>query len=392
MELPNDTPERLQETVAQLQAREAQHMRDLETLRESEELFRSIYAESPICIEVCDASGEIVDGNAACLDMFGIHDTERRWPSLFRDPYMPESAKAALRRNETVRYEASVDFDGLVIDRHYRGTRHGTGVFDILVSPLSVRVGQSVPGYLIEVQEVTHLKKAETRLRVYQEQLRSLASQLSLVEERERRSLATVLHDEVGQALAVIKIELGLVRPAIAGPDVALRLDEVQAILDDTIRHIRSLTFDLSPPILYELGLEPALEWLAEQHQARHGIPVRMHDDGRPKPLSDDVRGLLYRTIRELLGNVAKHAGAREVLLSVKRAGSNIRIEVKDDGIGFDPHDTALATRGFGLFNIRERLTAIGGHLSIESEPGHGTKITMVAPIATDAACQEHIV
>ncbi len=382
--------EQLRKKIAELQAREGLQRDQIAELRESGELFRSIYTESPISIELCDANGKIVDVNRACLDMFGMYRVaDRKWPSLFEDPLVPEQVKKAIVKNETVRYEVSVDFDRERSSGGYKGTRHGTGVFDVLVSPLGVRVARSSTGYLIEVQEVTDLKQAEGRVSAYQDQLRSLASQLSIAEERERRSLAADLHDQVGQALAIIKLKLGLVRQHVADPDAGPHLDEIRALLDEAISHTRSLTFDLSPPILYELGLEPALEWLAEQFQQKYGIPVQMHDDGQLKPLGDDVRGMLFRAVRELLINVAKHARAQNVALTVNRIEGSISIQVKDDGAGFDGRDSMQPARGFGLFNIRERLTAIGGRLGIESERGHGATITVVAPLTVDDVVSE---
>ncbi len=382
--------ERLRKTVAELQAREAQYRREIGQLQESEDLFRSVYRESPISIELLDAGGRIVDVNKACLDMFGMRETvDRNWPALFDDPIVPDDVKNALLKNETVRYEVSMDFDDLRTHGLYKGTRRGIASFDVLICPLGARVGSSLTGYLVEMQEVTGLKRAQQQLRTYQEQLRSLASQLSVAEERERRRLAADLHDQVGQALAVIKLKLGPLRQSIGNSETKSYLDEIRDLLEKAISQTRSLTFDLSPPMLYELGLEPALEWLAEEFQAKHGISTQLQDDGRAKPLDDDIRGLLFRAANELLINVAKHARAREVLLSVKRVNENICIQVKDDGVGFDSEDSTRPAHGFGLFNIRERLTAIGGHIEIKSKPGWGTAVILVAPLSGDKSASE---
>jgi signal transduction histidine kinase len=144
------------------------------------------------------------------------------------------------------------------------------------------------------------------------------------------------------------------------------------------------LTFELSPPVLYELGFEAAMEWLVRQMREQHGLSTEFRGDGQTKPLEDNVRVLLFQAVRELLVNVAKHAQARNVTVSTQMAGDEIRVDVEDDGVGFDvsqagSHD--YKTGGFGLFSIRERLGHIGGYLNVESKPGVGTRITLVAPI-----------
>ena len=162
-------------------------------------------------------------------------------------------------------------------------------------------------------------------------------------------------------------------------------LEDVCNSIGQTIQDTRTLTFDLSSPVLYELGFEMAVsEWLTDQIQKKHGITVEFEDDGEPKPLDDDVRILLFRDVRELLINVVKHAQAHKVKVSIKKLGEQICITVEDDGVGFDPAEvlSMAAKRGeFGLFSIRERLERLGGHLEIESKPGSGCRIKMMAPL-----------
>jgi len=235
--------------------------------------------------------------------------------------------------------------------------------------------------------DVVQRKRAEERLMAYQENLRSLASELSLVEERERRQIASFLHDEIGQSLAAIRMKFAALRQAGGSADIAGMVDEIQALLEWTIRDTRSLTFELSPPILYELGLEAALEWLGEKIGEEHGIRIEFEDDAHSKPLEDDVRGLLFRAVDELLINIVKHANTRSGKVSILRDGDHVRIVVEDDGVGFDATEIGSRTsqdRGFGLFSIRERLGYIGGCVEVESERGHGTRVTLIAPLRGD--------
>lgn len=247
---------------------------------------------------------------------------------------------------------------------------------------LTNEVGNLV-GTLSSGEDVTERKRAEEKIYAYQEQLRSLASELSLIEERERRRIATGLHDHIGQSLAIAKLKLASLRELISSIDFVGSLDEIHELIDQAIQYTRSLTFELSPPILYELGFEAALEWLAEQIQEQHRILVNFEDDKKPKPLVNDVRVLLFQAVRELLINVVKHAQARKAKISVRRENNNIKIIVEDDGVGFFPPEDKLLgkTRRFGLFSIRERLKYLGGLMEIESKPGQGTRVTLVAPL-----------
>ncbi|MFH1570039.1 MAG: sensor histidine kinase [Gemmatimonadota bacterium] len=231
--------------------------------------------------------------------------------------------------------------------------------------------------------EIAERRQAEQRLLLYQDRLRSMASELILTEERERRRFATDLHDHIGQTLAVVQMKIdALQAPAGTGPG-GPSLGDVSALIDRMDEDIRSLTFELSPPVLYELGLTAGLEWLSEQLQAQHGLPIQVEDDREPKPLDDDVRTLIFRAVRELLVNVIKHARASGVTVSLERDGDRICATVSDDGIGFD---TAAQTGsrdggGFGLFSIRERMSSIGGAVEIRSTPGHGTWARLTAPL-----------
>ncbi|MFZ3137570.1 MAG: CHASE3 domain-containing protein [Thermodesulfovibrionales bacterium] len=242
----------------------------------------------------------------------------------------------------------------------------------------------NITGSVHIIRDITEQKKVEEKLRTYQEQLRSLASQLSLIEEQERRRIATDIHDHIGQTLALCKIKLGTLQESFSSTDYAESMNEIRNLIEQTIQYTRSLTFELSPPILYELGLEAGVEWLGEQILRRHGINFEFEDDRKSKPLNDEARILLFQAVREVLINVAKHAQAHNARVSIQRDNDNIRINVEDDGIGFDASkiDSFLGDiKGFGFFSVRERLNYIGGYIEVESKLGRGTRVTLVAPL-----------
>jgi len=233
--------------------------------------------------------------------------------------------------------------------------------------------------------DITERKGADEKLIDYQAQLKSLASQLILAEERERRRIAMELHDRISQTLAICKLELDALRASASCKSFPQALDEVSDSLGKAIADTRSLTFDLSFPLLYELGFEAAVAaWLTEQIEKKYGIATEFKEDKEHKPLDDDVRVLLFRSVQELLINAVKHSQAKKVTVSVRKVGDRIYVSVEDNGVGFNVKEAAGTvgkTGGFGLFSIRERLEELDGHFEIESEPGKGTKVILMAPL-----------
>ena len=230
--------------------------------------------------------------------------------------------------------------------------------------------------------DITERKHAEEQVLGYQRRLQALATELTRTEQRERRELATLLHDTVSQSLALAEIKLAALRNA-APESRHAQLDEIREIVRQATEGTRSLTWQLSPLILHELGLGPALEWLGEQMTQQYGVRYRFVDDGQPKPLNENTRILLFTAVRELLINVAKHAKAANAQVVLRVAGDTLEIRVEDDGIGMpvsSEKSPSRRFRGFGLFNIHERLSAFGGRLEIASRADRGTCAKLVVP------------
>jgi signal transduction histidine kinase len=213
-------------------------------------------------------------------------------------------------------------------------------------------------------------------------QLRRLIFELSMTEDRERRAVALDLHDHLGQLLSVANVKLAALRAG--GTASANALAELSDLLMQAERVVRSLAFQISPPVLYELGLVPALEWLTEEMKTVYGITVTVHDDGKPKPLDQAIRSILFRAARELLINVSKHAKVGTARIDVHRSDGGVEVTISDAGVGFDPAALPVpsARGGFGLPSVRERLAAIGGEFAIQSVPGDGTVARLRAPFA----------
>ena len=213
--------------------------------------------------------------------------------------------------------------------------------------------------------------------------LRDLSAALFRVEENERRELAILLHDVLGQQLVAARLQLGALTPA---PGDAEAVRDVVALLDDAHQAVRSATFQLRPPILQDLGLVAGLRWLARETSAQFKLPIAVIAEDTLPRLAGDPEYLLFRCVRELLLNVVKHAGATAARVEVGGDEDDILvIRVSDDGKGFDPPRLAAdrpESRSFGLLSVRERIIGLGGHVRIDSAPGHGTRVELHIPLA----------
>ena len=232
------------------------------------------------------------------------------------------------------------------------------------------------------IVNIAQRRRAEERLTHNQERLRALASELVMAEESERRRLALDFHDSLSPFLNSAKMKLDALRRSSA-PDERLR--EIEELITEAQRSTRSLTFELSPPILYDLGLEAAMQWLAEDTGKRYDLEVSYRNARQLEPMDERLSLLLFRAVRELLVNVAQHAGTNRARLFVYRETDDVRVDVEDDGRGF-PAGFDLAKRverplkeRFGLFSIRERLVEFGGRMEIQSSPG-STVVTLTLP------------
>lgn len=233
------------------------------------------------------------------------------------------------------------------------------------------------------VYDITERKEAENEIRKNQKELRAMAAQLQLAEEQERRRIAQDLHDSIGQILSFSGRELKFLQKSVPEKE-AKAIEEIANQLDLAVTQARTLSFDLSPSILYDLGFEVAVEDLVDKFCREKGMNCSFKNSTQPKPLTDDVKVLLYRSIRELLINAAKYSKAEHVKVSIFRSSSDIYIKVEDNGCGFDIsilNDNSTKRKGFGIFSIHERLNHIGGKLNIESVKNRGTTAVIIAPL-----------
>ena len=213
-----------------------------------------------------------------------------------------------------------------------------------------------------------------------QNNLRRLSNRLVQAQEGERRALSRELHDEVGQMMTALGIELGNIEDLRGNSDVEafqLRLEDAKRLNADAMRAIRDLAMGLRPSMLDDLGLEAALEWQGREFSRHTGVPATVRVEGALDGLSDSQRTCIYRVVQEALTNCARHAKASNVLVSVTAKGKEVAVVVQDDGVGFSSRSSM---RGLGLLGIQERVSALEGKVKISSEPMRGTTIRVSLP------------
>jgi PAS domain S-box-containing protein len=367
-----------------------------QALRESERRFRLMAHQLPLMVWAYDPDHDCTMINKIACGWFGVSE-ERLLGRGFIDFLHPDD-RAAYLASFAAGIEARVAAQAQCRARHADGSwrwieSHG--------QPVLGADGEYV-GMLGASFDVTERKQVEEALRRshdalqhYAGQLSRLASQLTLAEQRERERLAKLLHDHLQQLLVGAVFGVDRLSRRLAGPDApdgaADALAGVKDLLNQSVEAARTLVADLSPPILHEGGLGSALEWLARQMEARHGLAVALWLDADVEPQREDVRRVLFESVREALFNIVKHTDCDSAQVRMARGlDGHLCVEIRDHGAGFDPAglDTgAHAGTGLGLLAMRERLRCLGGACRIECCADGGTLVTLTTPL--DTAPQE---
>jgi DNA-binding NarL/FixJ family response regulator len=264
---------------------------------------------------------------------------------------------------------------------------YSLGAVDYIQTPVVPDVLRTKVSVFVDLHRKSEqLHRQARRLEQRTSELADLAVQATQAEQRERRRLARLLHDHLQQLLVAANMRLSL---AIQSPPSGQReiFDQVEQLITQAIEASRSLTTQLSPPILYDAGLVPALQWLARRMQEDHDLLARIHADHAPSIMHDDLRALIFEVVRELLFNIVKHADVKTADVHVSEpAEGTVRIVVQDTGRGFDPALLRSGADRFGLFSIRQRIHLLNGRFEIDSAPGRGTQVNLELPVPTAAA------
>jgi PAS domain S-box-containing protein len=242
--------------------------------------------------------------------------------------------------------------------------------------------------------DVTEEKRLRIGLEQQTAQLRELACELTLAEQRERRRIAETLHDDLQQLLVAAKLRIVSLRQE-NNPKVQKVADDMDDILIQSIAATRTLTSELMPSLLHKGELVPAMEWLAKWMSERHGLTVKVKVAENMSEIREDIAILLFQSTRELLFNAAKHANVKTAQLDLTMKNDRLKIVVSDEGAGFDPSQLSIhggKEGGFGLLSVRERIGLMGGRMAVETAPGMGTRITLESPPLTQTkVARKHV-
>lgn len=244
--------------------------------------------------------------------------------------------------------------------------------------------------YTVILHDVTLRVQAEAALRRSKEELREFAAAANQLREQEQRRMARELHDELAQALTALKMDVAWIKDKLpksfpassieSSLAMATKLASMEALLDETVAATRRISSDLRPLMLDDLGLVPATEWLVQQFTERTGIPCELAISSADLSLSDLLTTTVYRLLQESLTNIAKHAHATKVEITLARHDDVVSISIFDNGVGFSPQHPRKPN-SFGLIGLRERVYLLGGKLEINSAPGNGTAIEINLPV-----------
>jgi signal transduction histidine kinase len=236
----------------------------------------------------------------------------------------------------------------------------------------------------IVIREISEQKQTEKRLRTSGEEIREFAARLEGVREEERTRVAREIHDELGQALTILKLDLSWVQSRIpAAAATRRKMKEIIAHVDDTIERVRRISSELRPAILDDLGLIPAIEWQIGEFRKRTGIRTRVISKAEGLALPRDTAAAVFRVVQEALTNVMRHAEASRLQVELKLKDHEFRISIQDNGVGMK-RSAESGLSSLGILGMKERIIRLGGHFNIVSEPGQGTQLDIAIPAQHD--------
>ena len=347
-------------------------------LARSEARLRGILDSAMDAIITIDGRQHIVLFNAAAEEVFNCSREEAigaplAWfiPERFRGPH----ADHVREFGEGVGVSRRMGHARVVV-----GLRRDGEEFPIEAS-ISKATEGGQPFYTVILRDVTQRVRAEKALRESRDEIQALALEASGAREDEKRRIARELHDELGQALTSLKIDVSWLRDnlAAAPPEVQRKLAAMQLLLDGTVAAARRISADLRPLMLDDLGLTAAADWLAQNFANRTGIPCELVIGAGEMDLPDPYATAVFRVLQESLTNIAKHAQATQVEATLEREGEEVVLTVRDNGSGFDMGEVRKPG-SFGLVGLRERAYLVGGDISVRSTPGHGTTVELRIP------------
>lgn len=366
----------LQRTNESLRAQIAERRQAEEAQQDLLQRFRLVLDFSPIGCVMNGVNFQVTYWNPAAERIFGF-SREDVLGKLPYETFVPESSRAAVHEVQQALVRGEVVSPA--VSEHL--TKDGrTIVCEWYNTPINDSSGRFM-GSLSMVQDITERQQSEQQLRAYSAQLRALAADLQNAREAERAHVARELHDELGQALTALKMDLVLLTQRLPRNRVKLhqRSASMLKLIDDTIQTVRRIAAGLRPSTLDDLGLTAAIEWQAHEFESRTGIQCRLVLPGEEVALSPERATALFRIFQETLTNVVRHAAAKSIDVHLTKRGDDLVLEVSDDGKGLD-EDEAARSRSLGLMGMRERAQLLGGEFGIVGRREKGTTVTVRMP------------
>jgi PAS domain S-box-containing protein len=353
-------------------------------LERSEARLRGILDSAMDAIITVDANQRVVMFNTAAEQMFGWPQAEALGAPL--SLLIPERFRKG--HAEHVRGFG----EGSIVSRRMGALRIVTGLrrngeefpIDASISQISEADGKF---FTVILRDVSKRVRAEEALRRSKDELHELASAAHRAREQEKSRIARELHDELGQSLTALQMDVAWCRERMpsAQEGMAMRLARMEALLETTVAATRRISSDLRPLMLDDLGLWPALEWLVESFTQHTGIRCELSMQSEQLELPDVQATAIFRTVQESLTNIAKHARASRVDVTIEHEDSTLAVSVRDDGVGFAV-EGSRKPNSYGLLGLRERAALLGGEAKVESAPGRGTRVEMRFPVEQETA------
>jgi len=358
-----------------------------ERLRVSNEFLTAIFENAPISLAVCDMDGRYIRVNPAMCRMLGYSEAELLTMG-YRDVTHPDDVAANDAGRARLVEQGGGEFH---MEKRYV-CKDGTCIWALMVVS-AVLDAKGRPLYTIgQMMDIDAQKRMQTALiereaALLQSRLRirELAARQERRIEEERKRIAREVHDELGQMATLLKLDIALLKRQLGAPggEVEDLLAQMGDMADKAVAVARTVASNLRPAVL-DLGLVPAIQWLANDFSRRDGMDCRVDVSARFPRIDDASSTVLFRVVQECLTNAARHAGAGHVGIELRRRGGWLRLAVRDDGRGFDREKIRLHS-GFGLMGMRERVLALGGTVRIESAPGEGTAVLIRIPLQGEA-------
>ncbi|MFA6541602.1 MAG: PAS domain S-box protein [Bacteroidota bacterium] len=345
-----------------------------EILKENEAKLRTIFDIAPIGICVLDSAGKIIDLNFALEHIVGISKSDLL-SGNYKDRRFIDNTNVPISREDLPSSRALTE-QRVIKDVEIGSVQNDGTVLWNNVSAAPIPIPGM--GVVVLTTSIDERKKTENRLRTARFRLQQLSRRLLEVQENERRMLARELHDEIGQILTVIKIDLQVIREKVLPFDLERRIDDNIVTIEECLRQVRNLSLELRPSMLDDLGLVDAVNWHLKRQAARVGFEAHIVTEGFSSRLPAEIETACYRIVQESLTNIARHAKAHRVDLAIAVNDGTVTLTIRDDGQGFDvDHAIAESAGGttFGIMSMQERINLLGGHIEISSHKGRGTTV-----------------